>query len=148
MVKWIIIGVAAFVLVVGAGAGTVWIMVSRMSAARVEANQDPTKGALDPKAQVIDIGKFVTNLADKDPRYIDVTFSVVVKDAKDAQTLEANRPVIRDVVLTLLASKQSADVTGPDGADALKAAVLERLNEELGSNLIQRILITSIVVQF
>jgi flagellar basal body-associated protein FliL len=144
MVKWIIIGVTAFVLVVGAGAGTVWFLLSR-NAQKVEV--DLTRGVLDPKAKVVDLGKFVTNLADKEGRYIDVNFVVVVKDEKDAKKISDNMAVVRDGILLLLNSLNSKDVIGGEGAENLKRSVHERLNEALGDKLVQRILITSIVVQ-
>lgn len=149
MVRYIIIGVLAFVTVVGAGVGTVWFMLNRMTGPTPAAAQVVDSGILDPKAKVIDIGEFITNLADKDgPAFIDVKFSVVVKDEKDAKLIDTNTTVIRDAVLTLLTATTSEQVTGPDGAATLKNSVQGKLNELLGGPIIQRILITNLVVQF
>lgn len=151
MGRYIIVGVLAFIIVVGAGSGTVWFMMNRMtSGVTSTANQpESASGALDPKVKVVDIGKFVTNLADQEERrFIDVSFSVVVKDEKDAKKIDTNQTVIRDAVLTLLTATASDEVIGPDGAETLKTMVQDKLNEVLGGQIIQRILITHLVVQF
>lgn len=148
MKKMMVYGLAAFaalVVVTLVGAGTTYLVVSQMAPATALA-----AGRVDiAKGSAVTLKEFVTNLSDIErQRYIKVTFELVARDEKDAKRLEENVPLVRDLILSLLNSKRSSEVSGEAGAATLKAEIMERINTHLGGPFVQKVLITDFVVQF
>lgn len=138
-------GLAALVVITLVGAGTTYLVISQMgpSTALAATNVDLAKGS------AVTLKEFVTNLSDIErPRYIKVTFELVARDERDAKRLEENAPLVRDIILSLLNSKRSTEVSGETGAATLKAEIMERINTRLGGPFVQKVLITDFVVQF
>lgn len=148
------LGVAGLAVVVGASMLATYLVVSRVQPA---ASSAPYQGGsvpaavdlADGKSKIVVVGQFTTNLADQDrPRYISVTFQIVVRDEAVAKQLEANLPVVRDSVLGILNKKKSQEVTGETGANSLKNDVQEAINKLMGGPYVQKVLMTDFVVQY
>lgn len=148
MLMFVGIGVAAIIVVVGISVGTVWLVKDRLLPAQPAAGAAGGPEVEVSEENLLPLKPFVTNLADTDrPKYISVTFELVVTKASYKESIEKNLPLVRDHVLAVLSSKKSQEVTGEAGANTLKNDVLARLNEKLGGKMIQKVLITDLVVQ-
>lgn len=91
---------------------------------------------------------FVTNLADPgSSRYVDVSVVLLVHDERTVRRVEQMQTHLRDALLGVLRSKTSLDLEGEAGKARLSRDVRESLNEVLGAELIERVLITQLVVQ-
>lgn len=144
------VGVAALLVVVGVSVGTVYMARDILGVPQSSAG-GPVGGAAVQvtKDNVLALKPFVTNLADSDrPRYISVTFELVLGDPGDKSAVEANLPLIRDQIVAVLSTKRSQEVTGEAGANTLKNDILKRLADQLGSKHVQKVLITDLVVQY
>jgi flagellar FliL protein len=143
---YIAIGVAAVLGVVGAAGGTAYFVIGRMnttSTGSPGAAPNELKEGL-----VINLKPFVTNLADIDrTRYINVTFELVARNVTEAKKLNANLPIVRDAIVTVLNTKNSMEVTGESGANKLKTDIQSKVNVVLGTGLVQKVLMTDFVVQ-
>jgi flagellar FliL protein len=145
-VLYVVAGLAALVVVTGAGGLTAYLVISKVAPAGAEAR--PAAGEVDA-AHTVALKPFTTNLADTDrPRYISVTFELGARDEKDVERLNAQVPAIRDLILQILNSKRSMEVTGDSGANKLKSEVQEKLNAAFGGQLVQKVWISDLVVQF
>jgi flagellar basal body-associated protein FliL len=143
---YIAIGVAAVLVVVGAAGVTAYFVIGRMNTTSIGspgAAQSELKEGL-----VINLKPFVTNLADIDrARYINVTFELVARNVTEAKKLDANLPIVRDAIVTVLNTKKSMEVTGESGANKLKTDIQSKVNLMLGTGLVQKVLMTDFVVQ-
>lgn len=100
------------------------------------------------KENTLALKPFTTNLGDEGRNsYINVTFELVLVDAKAKEKVDPQVPAVRDAVVGILHSKKSMEVTGAEGANKLKAEVMSRVNEVIGGAYVQQVLITDIVVQ-
>lgn len=85
-------------------------------------------------------------LADGD-RYLTMGLDAETKDDKTMVDIQNNMPKIRDATIILLSQKTYADIATPDGKIALKNEILERLNNLLGYDGIERLYFTEFTVQ-
>lgn len=147
IILYVVAGVVALVVVIGAGAATAWYVAGLRDHGTATAAAAAAPADL-AGSQVIELKEFVTNLADTpNPRYIKVTMQLVTTEKEKAK-IEANVPRIRNAVIQLLNSKKSLEVTGNEGANKLQSDVKDVVNKALGGNPVAEVLITDIVVQF
>ncbi len=96
----------------------------------------------------LELKKFVTNLADSNTRYIDVTVALGVADEAAKEELNEMTPQVRDVIVKTIRSMSSADLTGPQGMDKLSEAITTGLEAVEGVNeLVLKVYVTDMVIQ-
>ncbi len=145
-------GLAALIIVVGVGGGTAYLVLKGLGTPVAAPASEG--GAIDvelTKENVLPLKPFVTNLTSDQPgrpQYISVTFELVLRKAEEKTKVEENLPLIRDAIVSVLSTKKSQEVTGEAGANTLKNDVLARINKELGTKAIQKVLITDLAVQY
>lgn len=148
---WGVAGLLGLIVVIGAPLGvTLYMMNQFKDTMSVAANQEvkapPVKVTKD---NVVALKPFIANLADADkPKYVSLTVELVLKDAKKKEDVETNTPLVRDTIVSLIASKKAQEVSGEAGANTLKTEMVARLNTALGGQVIDRVLITDLVVQY
>lgn len=147
-ILYIVGGVVALVVVVGASLGGAYLMIKKLQPAAPAPAAAAAVTTDLSGATVLKLDEFVTNLADTNPRYIKVTMQLVISGATEQTRLQKNMPRVRDTVVQLLNTKKSMEVTGNEGANKLKSDVKDVVNKALGGNPVTEVLITDIVVQF
>lgn len=147
LLLYVIAGIAALVVVTGVGGLTAYLVISKMAPAGGDLR--PAVTATSSAEVAVALKPFTTNLGDTDrPRYISITFELGARDAKDVEVINGRIPAIRDLILQILNSKKSMEVSGDSAMNKLKNEVQERLNELLGAPLIQKVWISDHVVQY
>jgi flagellar FliL protein len=137
--KLIVIGLVAVAL----GGGGVYAMRRPASAPAAEVSTSRGLVAFDP---------FVVNLADPGgSRFIRVTLSLVVNDEKVASKI-SDTPVslkeARSAILELLSEQNSAGLVTPEGKQALKKAIIERVSKIFSDAKVTDVYFSEFVVQF
>ncbi len=99
-------------------------------------------------AQMYDLDSFIVNLADApEVRYLKLTLKLEL-DRPDASTELASRlPQVRDAVLILLSSKDSASLRTTQGKFQLRDELTQRVNHVLPRSGVRTVYFTEFVVQ-
>ena len=110
---------------------------------RIERQSDlPRSGGM-----VLPLPSITVNLSDPTGRrYLKMGMEGEV-NADVSAALQANNARIRDAIIMLLAGKNYADISTPDGKVLLKAEVAARLNQILGAQRVIRVYFTDFVVE-
>jgi flagellar protein FliL len=160
LVKWIVIGVLAL-LVLGGGGGAAWWFLLRTPPPAADAEAEggePAKAGGEEHGKapagegVVAMDQFLVNLADKDAtRYVRVKLSLVVETKEEGKLLseeEVAKARLRSAILEVLAQQTSDKVVTPEGKAELKKLIAERANAALGGKKVLDVLFTDFVVQF
>jgi flagellar FliL protein len=147
----LIILVVVVLLLAGGGGGAYWFLfrgTAEAEAAEAEAEPEPE---VEPTG-VIALEPFVVNLADPSgTRFLRVTLSLVVADEEVAKEFEHEQVVhmrVRSAILELLAQKQAAELTTPEGKSALKTEIDEAVEHAAHELEVQDVLFSEFIVQF
>jgi flagellar FliL protein len=150
-IPWLIIGIAAAVLVVGLGAALALTHIFGHSAAKHskaaahKPSGPPIYLALDPS--------FVVNFqADQVVRFLQVSVEVMSRDQKSLDLLKANDPVVRNDLLILLGDQKYATLATPAGKEQLRADALAVIRKDLAQaggdpKTLEAVYFTSFVMQ-
>ena len=129
-IPWLIIGIAAALLVAGLGAALVLTHAfGRSAASHARASDKKPSGpplylALDPP--------FVVNFqADQIVRFLQVSVEVMSRDPKTLELLKDNDPVLRNDLLMLLGNQKYSVLATPAGKEQLRAAALVAVRKDL-----------------
>ncbi|GAB4246445.1 flagellar basal body-associated FliL family protein [Deferrisoma sp.] len=91
---------------------------------------------------------FLVNLADPGrPRFLKVVMQLELDGDAVSAELDTLRPKVRDALLTLLASKTSAELVTVADKEKLRNEILHRLNSFLGTGRVVEVYFTEFVVQ-
>lgn len=108
-------------------------------------------GGKEPKsapAAYFDLDPFIVNLADSpDVRYLKLTVKVELERPEVAGDLSARLPQVRDAVLMLLSSKESAALRSAQGKSQLREELIQRLNGVTPRGGVRTVYFTEFVVQ-
>jgi flagellar FliL protein len=136
--------VVIVLLLCAGGGGAWWLLEARSSATAAEPDPE-TRGLLtfDP---------FLVNLTDAGGnRFLKVTVQLVVGTAAEAKHIE-DTPVIlmraRSSILELLAQQSASTLVTPEGKQALKLGIKERVTPLLEHEQVIDVLFSEFVVQF
>lgn len=147
----IIITSVAFVFMVLVGSGF-YILWNKI--ASLQPPDEITEEGLEEEAEAVVIGEmfpldtFVVNLADdKGKRYLRATMQLELAPEQTAATLEQRLPQIRDVVLTILPTKQFQEIRTIDGKTTLRTEIMNKLNELFNGESVVNIYFTEFVIQ-
>jgi flagellar FliL protein len=150
-IPWLIIAIAATVLIVGAGAALVLTHgfghsgAARAKTAAHKPSGPPIYLALDPP--------FVVNFqADQAVRFLQVSMQVMSRDQKSLDLLKANDPVVRNDLLILFGNQKYAAIATPAGKEQLRTEALAVLRKDLAQaggdpKTLEAVYFTSFVMQ-
>jgi flagellar FliL protein len=137
--------IVAIVLLGGAGGGGFWWW--RRTQLQAHAAPPPPK---EPSG-IVPLDPFLVNLADPDAsRFLRTTLRVVVDDEEEAKEITESAVDIaraRSVILEVLAAQVSSTLVTPEGKEAVKHKIAERLTAVLKRE-VRDVLFTDFVVQF
>jgi flagellar FliL protein len=158
--KKLIIIAAAAVLLLGGGGAAAWVFLGGEPEATAQVGAD---GKEDPDAAkkakrkrgtpvFVDLETFTANLRDADDdRFIQVKLVAEVSDAPAGEMLKTLMPTVRNEILLLLGSKESADLATREGKEKLAAEIVQAANHTLEetphSGAVQGVNFTHIIVQ-
>jgi flagellar FliL protein len=112
---------------------------------------DAKKTAAPPQkfGKVIALEPVVVNLAQSEGRrYLKATVHLEVpEEEKVVKDVEARKPQLLDLLVNMLSKKTLAEVTAPEGLDALRAEILERVVQGVGKEHVRQVFVTEFVVQ-
>lgn len=152
---FIIIGAVVLLLGVGGGAYVLGALGGSDAADAGRQVQSDGKGG-HGKAErpeyaegaEVPIESFVVNLADDEAqRYLKVTMKVAFFDAEVPPRFNAREAQIRDLVLTLLSSKNVGDVRTVEGKAQLRDEIIARINRVLDDDAVKAIYFSEFIVQ-
>jgi flagellar FliL protein len=131
-------------VVVALGVGGGWYAMRRPASA-MKSEASASRG-------LVTFEPFVVNLADPGgSRFIRITLSVVVDDEKVASKI-TDTPVslkeARSAILELLSEQNSAGLVTPEGKQALKKAIIERVSKIFVDAKVTDVYFAEFVVQF
>jgi flagellar FliL protein len=164
----IVIGVAALVL----GLGGAFALFKLMSGghggeeAKTEAGaaKGESHGAADSKpvaaetksgiakvggpGVMFDVESFIVNLADvQEVRYLKITVKLELETQEASAEMTSRMPQIRDTILVLLTSKDSASIRTTQGKFQLRDEITQRINSLLSKPTVRTVYFTDFVVQ-
>lgn len=98
---------------------------------------------------------FVTNLASSNPNerlhYVRIKISLMLFDENDKPVVVGLNPVIRDAVLSVIASKDFTKIASADGREKLRQECRERIasimQDKVGSDIVRDVLFLSYMFQ-
>ena len=112
---------------------------------------DAKKTAAPPQkfGKVIALEPVVVNLAQSEGRrYLKATVHLEVpEEEKVVKEVEARKPQLLDLLVNMLTKKTLAEVTAPEGLDAVRAEIFERVVQAVGKERVRRVFVTEFVVQ-
>lgn len=148
--KWLIIGIAAFVVLAGGGAAAFMLMGNGNAHGKKEVKAQeplapPLYVALDPP--------FVVNFEGEQlVRFLQITVQVMTRDPASVELLKANDPVVRNDLLLLFANQKYDVVATRAGKEKLRADALTAIRHVVQSgggksDHIEQVYFTSFVMQ-
>ena len=97
---------------------------------------------------IADLDPFIVNLADSpEIRYLKVTLKVEADSSGTVEQIKARTPQIRDAILVLLTSLDSATARSPQGKHKLREDITERINGLLPKKSVKSTYFTEFVIQ-
>ena len=138
-----------FMLMVGGGFYMMWMKI-----ASLEPPEEIAEEGLEEDEETHVIGEmfpletFVVNLADgKGKRYLRATMQLELAPEQSVETFEQRLPQIRDVVLTILPTKQFQEIRTVEGKTTLRMEIMNKLNELFNVESVINIYFTEFVIQ-
>lgn len=95
------------------------------------------------------IGDFTVNLADEGVVRHFVRTGVVLEVTNQQTLLELGQrdPQIKDAIISVLSSKTTVDIRTPEGKEALRREIADRINAFLNNGRVKRVYFTDFVFQ-
>ncbi len=97
---------------------------------------------------IAELDPFIVNLADSpEIRYLKVSVKLEVDNADTVEEIKNRTPQIRDSILVLLTSKDSATIRTPQGKSQLRDELTQRVNGVLPRRSVKSAYFTEFVIQ-
>jgi len=148
----IVLGVLIIVLAGGGVAG--WFMFLTKDAAEgdqtAEAEAAQIASSEATQSIIVPLDSFIVNLMDRNgsgKRYLKTTIELDVADEESQGIVGVRKAQLRDAILLLLTSQSFAEINTTEGKQALKKALLLRINQALGGRIVSGLYFTEFVVQ-
>jgi len=137
-----------FMALVGGGFFMMWSKINSLMPPEEVAEEIPEEEAEEiTVGEMFPLDTFVVNLADASgKRYLRATMQLELAPEEHKETFEQRLPIIRDVVLTILPTKEFQDIRTVEGKTALRTEILEKLNELMNGSVVN-IYFTEFVIQ-
>ena len=150
--KLVIVAVVALLLAVGLSVGATWFIMHKG-----ESAPDPAVAAAAANAKPVAVFEpltpaFVVNFnANGRQRYMQVSITMLGRNAADMEALKVHMPVIRNNLVMLFAAIPFESLASPIGQEMLRqkatASIQEVAQKELGKTVIEQLLFTNFVLQ-
>ena len=139
----LIIAVAGFVAILGAGAG--WFFLMRGHGEEKHAEAPPPK-----PPSFVEVPDMLVNLvgaAGERVQYLKVKMVLEVKEEKQVEAIKPSLPRVTDLFQTYLRELRPSDLNGSAGMFRLKEELTKRVNYAVSPNQVSAVLFKEIVVQ-
>jgi flagellar protein FliL len=104
--------------------------------------------AAEDQSAAQDLGSFLVNLSDPGgKRYLKVALQLELSSPKASQELNRRSVEVRDIILTILSSKEYSEIGSASGKMMLKRELLTKLNKTLRDGQVKEIYFTEFLVQ-
>ena len=142
LLKWIIIGIVALVIVAGIIGGVLYFTKTSEVKKQPAEQQRPLVGS------TWAMEAFIVNLMDNNgDRYLKAVVQLELSDAAAVPELEQLKPKLRDNVLDLLSAKSYKDLMEMGGKERLREEIAMRLNSFLTKGKVVKVYFTEFVIQ-
>ncbi len=156
--KGLIIALAGVLVLGGGGAGAYMLLGGGKDEAEAgkETAKDQQKPAAEVKAPAIFVEldpPFVANFAPgSQARFLQVSVQLMTRDVELAKLLEHVDPILRNDLLQLFGNQRVAEVSTPEGKEALRKATLEAVRKVIAAEggkaaALEAVYFTSFVMQ-
>ena len=139
----LIIAVAGFVVILGAGAG--WFFLMRGHGEEKHAEAPPQK-----PPSFVEVPDMMVNLVGapgERVQYLRVKVVLEIKDEKQVEAIKPNLPRVTDLFQTYLRELRPSDINGSAGLFRLKEELTKRVNNAVAPQQVSAVLFKEIVVQ-
>ena len=139
----LVIAVAGFVAILGAGAG--WFFFMRGHGEEVHAEAPPPK-----PPSFVEVPDMMVNLVGapgERVQYLRVKVVLEVKEEKQVEAIKPNLPRVTDLFQTYLRELRPSDINGSAGLFRLKEELTKRVNNAVAPQQVSAVLFKEIVVQ-
>ncbi|MBX9650088.1 MAG: flagellar basal body-associated protein FliL [Xanthobacteraceae bacterium] len=139
----LIIAVAGFVAILGAGAG--WFFFMRGHGEEVHAEAPPPK-----PPSFVEVPDMMVNLVGapgERVQYLRVKIVLEVKEEKQVEAIKPNLPRVTDLFQTYLRELRPSDINGSAGLFRLKEELTKRVNNAVAPQVVSAVLFKEIVIQ-
>ncbi|CAH0256616.1 flagellar basal body-associated protein FliL [Peribacillus sp. NPDC101481] len=93
----------------------------------------------------VEIPEITTNLAGND--YIKISFTVQTENKKAKEELEKRNFQVKNIIITELSEMKAEELTGKKGKEKLQEALKTRMNELMEEGKVEKVYITSSILQ-
>jgi flagellar FliL protein len=151
--KWLIIGIAAFLVLAGGGAAAWFLMGQGSNAHGKKQEAAKAKEPLAPPLYVAMDPPFVVNFEGEQlVRFLQITVQVMTRDPATVEVLKANDPVLRNDLLLLFANQKYDVVATRAGKEKLRSDALAAIRHVVESgggkaDRVEQVYFTSFVMQ-
>jgi len=140
--KWMMIGIAGFIMIAGLLAGGIFGFQYFTRGHENQKNEKATASILWP------LDPFIVNLADNtSERYLKAVMQLEVTGQEDVHALDELKPKFRDSVLDILSSKSYGEIIEISGKQRLREDIASKLNSFLSKGKIKQVYFTEFVIQ-
>lgn len=143
--------VVLFLLVLNLGAsgfGAFKAVTAKPAHAAPVEPKPETNDSIQVTGPVVALDPFVVNLDEPGTsRYLKVTFQLELVKGDVEASIEKNKQVIRDAILSYLSGLKLADTLGAAAKDKMRADVMKKLEEIVGEHKVRRMFLQEFVVQ-
>ena len=139
-------------LIAGAVGIAVYMFFFRGGGSESDAAVTTTTLAIEDElpGEVVDVGVMTVNLADNEPRFARVGVAIVLVDGADPAVVEAKLALVKDALLTQLATYTANDILGIAGQELLRRDLTTRAREIYNvddARVVIRVVFTELLVQ-
>jgi len=143
----VLVVVVSVVVVLLAGGVSYFIVSNLLDSKGVMGKQQEAKkkeiGPLFPMEEEI-----IANLADENAdHFVKAKITLELDDKKLAKEMEERAPQIRDTILSILRSKQTADLRAKEGLNNVRQEIMRKCNEKLIHGKVVNVYFTDFVMQ-
>lgn len=104
--------------------------------------------SLEIKGPVLPLDKFVVNLDEPgSARYLKVGIELELANSEVAEDIEKSKEVIRDQILSHLSGLHLADTAGATAKDNLRIALMQKIDNVIGTGKVRRMFFSEFMVQ-
>jgi flagellar FliL protein len=122
-----------------------YVMPDKATSAQAEEEKPEPLTADEMMERTIQTKEFKTNL--KDNKYILVKFAFQLDSVEAKDELQKRQIQLDSIIISVLASTDSAQIEGEEGLKHLETALLNRVNEIMADGKVVRVYITDKILQ-